>query len=91
MYEVNWSERGHSPDHKAHVFEQYFEALKFLQDELYWQGFDGPKAVSLDVTKALDKLNAAQIDQEFTLRIGRNVYWLVKLEPGSSNWTLPKI
>lgn len=81
MFEVCWSERGHKPDHKPHIFHDYDEAVKFLTDEVEWQdvGMSDSGSFGNDSLKALHDLRSAQDNQEFNFRIGRYVFWLVKV------------
>jgi len=72
---VGWNERRHKPDHRPYRFHWHQEAVKFLEDELWYLGADNDD-VGKEVAEAILELEDSS--GEVLFNIGRYEYWIRK-------------
>lgn len=81
-WSVGWNVRRHRPDVTPKVFAWHQEAVKFLEDELWFMGTGNSDEFS-DLAQAIAKLDDLEIDSEFEANIGRYAYWIMRI-PGAT-------
>ena len=81
-WSVGWNVRRQRPDESPKTFAWHQEAVKFLEDELWFLGTGNSDEFS-DLSEAIAKLDDLEVGSEFLTSIGRYEYWIKRL-PGVS-------